>query len=326
MSKSADRVFRLLELLRQIQNSKATAQTLADSLEVSLRTVRRDIQLLRDSGIPINFNYEDNRFDLEGSYLLPSMEFTPEEAMTLLVLCTEMGGDQQLPFFEPARNAALKLASGLPPDLSEQVQAAHSAMSIRIPAANPLDEQDKIFSQLIESHRERRAIRIAYKSPAEPDEISTLLHPYKLLYSMRSWYVIGRSSLHREPRTFNISRIHKIELLDQTYAIPRNFRLSKYLGNAWRLIPEPGPDSEVLIRFDAKVAQNVSEVRWHPTQRVLFNSDGSIDFHATVSGLNEISWWVLGYGKHAKVLQPEGLRNLVASQIREMSSLYDDVE
>jgi len=59
---------------------------------------------------------------------------------------------------------------------------------------------------------------------------------------------------------------------------------------AWHLIPEPGPDREVLVRFDKMVAQNVAEVVWHKTQRLSFNPDGTLDFRVTVSGLGEISW------------------------------------
>jgi len=44
------------------------------------------------------------------------------------------------------------------------------------------------------------------------------------------------------------------------------------------------------------VAGNVAEVLWHQTQRVEWNDDGSIEFHATVDGLGEITWWLLGYG------------------------------
>ena len=51
----------------------------------------------------------------------------------------------------------------------------------------------------------------------------------------------------------------------------------KHLGNAWRLIPEPGPDWEVCVRFSPLVAKNVAEITWHKTQQTSFNPDGSLD-------------------------------------------------
>ena len=67
------------------------------------------------------------------------------------------------------------------------------------------------------------------------------------------------------------------------------------------MIPEKGRDSEVVVRFSKLVAQNVAEVNWHKTQRLAWRDDGTLDFHVTVSGLNEISWWILGYGDQAEV-------------------------
>jgi proteasome accessory factor B len=70
------------------------------------------------------------------------------------------------------------------------------------------------------------------------------------------------------------------------------------------------------------VAQNVAEVAWHRTQHVDVLPNGAIEFHADVSGFNEIVWWILGYGDQAEVLAPEKLRRLVAQRARNMHELY----
>ena len=93
------------------------------------------------------------------------------------------------------------------------------------------------------------------------------------------------------------------------FEIPRGFSLERYLGNAWHLIPEPGPDHDVLIRFSPMVARNVAEVAWHKTQQLTWNDDRSLDFQVRVSGLNEISWWILGYGDQAEVRKPAPCAN-----------------
>jgi predicted DNA-binding transcriptional regulator YafY len=165
-------------------------------------------------------------------------------------------------------------------------------------------------------------VRIRYQSLTEWKEICTRLEPYRLLFSRRSWYVIGRSSLHRSRRTFNVGRIRKLEVLDDTFQIPRRFSVDRYLRNAWHLIPEPGRDSRVLVRFSKQVAQNVAEVVWHKTQQTSEREDGTLDFRVTVSGLNEISWWILGYGDQAEVLEPPELRRLIAERAMRMAERY----
>ncbi|HEX4149205.1 MAG TPA: WYL domain-containing protein, partial [Pirellulales bacterium] len=110
--------------------------------------------------------------------------------------------------------------------------------------------------------------------------------------------------------------------LGSGFRLPRGFNIDRYLRNAWHLIPERGPDEHVVIRFEKLVAQNVAEVSWHKTQRLESLSDGRLDFHATVSGLNEISWWVLGYGDQAEVLRPKKLRDLVVRRAKSMLRRY----
>ena len=77
------------------------------------------------------------------------------------------------------------------------------------------------------------------------------------------------------------------------------------------------------MRFSPLVAQNVAEVAWHKTQRVEERPDGSIDFHVRVSGIGEISWWILGYGDQAEVLKPARLRQLIAERAGRMMEMYN---
>ena len=166
-------------------------------------------------------------------------------------------------------------------------------------------------------------VPIEYDSLTEWERITTKLRVYQLLFSKHSWYAIGRSSLHGEVRTFNVSRIVSLEMLSDVYSMPNGFSLERHFRNAWYFIPGPGPDDNVVIRFQPLVARNVAEVLWHKTQRLKFQDDGTLLFHARVSAINEIVWWILGYGDQAEVLQPLKLRRLVAHRARVMVERYD---
>ena len=317
------RVGRLITLLGHLQSGRGhNTSTLAEMCGVSRRTIFRDLDLLREAGVPLWYNAEEQRFYLTGRSLLPPTSFTPEEALSLVLLCHELGHDRGLPFCQPARAAALKLESSLPQPLREHLRQVSGAVAIQLQQVNPLAEAQPVYQQLLSAIGGHYAVRIEYNSFADAERITTKLHPYRLLFSRRSWYVVGRSSLHREVRTFNVGRIDKLVPLDERYRLPHGFSLQRYLRNAWHLIPEPGPDAEIVVRFQPLVAGNVAEVVWHPTQRLVWNADGSLDFHATVSGVQEVSWWVLGYGDQAEVLGPAPLRDLVAQKSERMAAIY----
>ncbi len=316
-----DKLNRLLKLLAVLQTGRPSVETLCTVCNVHRRTVFRDLETLKRCGFVINFDKGQQRYSVVHNAVLPELQLTLDEAIALITLCFESGDEIHIPFFQAARSAAIKLQGLLPPSVADQLGRIGNAMRIKPEPVNPLTEAQTVFEAIRRAHQRRCAIRITYKSPVQP-EIRTLLHPYHLLFNRRSWYVIARSSLHREVRTFHVGRIVAFEETDTTYQIPRGFTLQKYFRNAWNLVPESGPDHEVVVRFSSLVGQNVAEVAWHPTQRVLTNEDGSVDFHVTVSGLNEISWWILGYGKEAEVLQPPALRELLRNHVAEMTKRY----
>ncbi len=268
------------------------------------------------------FDENQQRYRIPAANFLPPTNFTAEEALALIVLCHELGDGSALPFFGPARSAALKLESTLPAGLRDQLRAACDAIEILPVPANPLLGHESTYERLLEAASRRQCVRIYYESLTEWKEICTRLNPYRLLFSRRSWYVIGRSSLHRSTRTFNVGRIRKLEVLDDHFEIPQGFSIDRYLRNAWHLIS--GPDADVVIRFSKMVAQNVAEVAWHKTQQTTFNDDGTLDFRVKVSGLEEISWWILGYGDQAEVLSPVKLRRMIADRVVRMAEVYRD--
>ena len=296
------------------------ASALAQTCGVSRRTIFRDLDALRRAGAPLQFDEVEQRYRIPDAYYLPPTSFTPEEALALLVLCYELG-NRRLSFFEPARSAAIKLESNLPSALREYVRDVSGSLQIYLKQTAPLDHGSDHYQQLLSAISRKRFVRIRYDGPTE-GIISTKLSPYRMLFTRRSWYVIGRSSLHRSTRTFHVGRITQLELLEDKFQPPRNFSIERYFRNAWHMIPERGRERNVHVRFQRKVARNVAEVLWHKTQRCELHSDGTLDFRAKLTGLKEFSWWVLGYGDQAEVIEPEELRSMVASHAAAMLKRY----
>ncbi len=317
------RTERLLRLIAILQSGRGhNVASLASACHVSRRTIFRDLDTLRDAGVPVRFDSERQHFHIPGQYYLPPTNFTHEEALAVIVLCHELGSENRLPCYDAAVSAAVKLENCLPPNLREEVREVAGRMNIRLHSANTLDEHRDHYNKLVQAIGERQCVRIQYGSVAEAQTIQTKLNPYQMLFNRRSWYIVGRSSIHRATRTFNIGRIQHLEVLDERFKLPKNFSLDRYLGNAWNLIPEPGPDKEIHLRFQAQVAQNVAEVNWHKTQRIEYRDDGSLDFYATVSGLHEISWWILGYGDMVEVISPGKLRRMIIDRIQKSAAIY----
>lgn len=318
------RIRRLVRLLELLQSGHAynTVQ-LADLCNISRRTVFRDIRILQDSGVQVQFMEDRQGYTLPSNFFLPPMDLKLNETLSLLLLCQELGDQQQgIPFQSAAREAGFKLLSNLPRHLRDYVGELSSAITLQLDSRSDFTESQPHFERILQAIVDHRQIRIYYDSFADKKEISTVINPYRVLFSRRSWYLIGRSTLHRETRTFHVGRIKDSQTLDSLYKIPQRFSLERYLGNAWHLIRNPKEKHTVVVRFQPLVARNVAEVRWHKTQKLKWNKDGTLDFHVDVEGLTEIIWWILGYGEQAEVLQPLKLRKQIAKQIQNMADKY----
>ena len=101
------RINRLLRLLQMLQTGRGyNASGLAKACGVGRRTIFRDLQTLRDAGVPLEFDSKAQRYFVASSLLMPPAQFTAEEALALIALATEFGRNRGLPFYEPAYNAS----------------------------------------------------------------------------------------------------------------------------------------------------------------------------------------------------------------------------
>ena len=311
---------RMFSILKMLEAGHLTIHHLSVVLKRSVRTIQRDIDLLQRVGYPIVMDSENNEFYLVSNYGVPSMTFTLPEALALLVALQE-NGRSGAAFVEESNKAALKIASTLSPEFLGLVSDLRDQF-LALDTPKEISNQKNSFEMLLDAVAAGNVVRAVYRSPAEPAEIETDIYPYVVFWGKRSWYMAGFTALYGEVRLFKISRFSELKLTKKHFNRPSGFSLRHFLGNAWNMIPSFGPDQEIKIRFSPKVAQNVAEVRWHATQETRFLPDGSLEARFVVSGLNEISWWVLGYGAEAEVVQPPELREILKKHIARMSEIY----
>ena len=244
-----------------------------------------------------------------------------EEALALVLLASELGKTGRLPLFQPARDAAAKIESILPLGLRATLGSLVRHMAVR-PAAtarhNALQETYYLVQRAIVRNQSLQAVYVSFH---DAGQIRTRLDPYWLLFHERAWYVIGRSSKHSDVRTFKLGRFKELKATGKTFKRPKGLTLEKHLGNAWRMI-RGKKAYEVELKFSPLVGPNVAEVNWHKTQRIRWDDDGAVYFSCTVDGLDEIAWWVLGYGPEVEVLKPADLRRRIAGMAARMLKLY----
>ena len=319
------RIGRVVQLLTTLQAGKNySAGDLSNIFGKSRRTIFRDLKELEAIGLPFRYDQKAGGYTVDPEFFLPPLDLNLQEALSLLLLVHKARNNIQLPFKNSALLAGLKIENNLPVKIRQYCDTALKNVSTRPSPQAPASHLDRIFSQLQKALATKHVVQMKYNSLFEGRIIDVELCPCHLLYNHRAWYVLGLSSMHRGVRTFKLNRIKELNLLDKCFVEQGRFDLYEYLGRAWAMISE-GRIYNIKLRFLPKVAENVTEVQWHSTQKVTRESDGSAIMELRVDGLNEISWWILGYGDQVQVLAPEALRKRIVEAATNMISINQQV-
>jgi predicted DNA-binding transcriptional regulator YafY len=316
------RVHRLLRLITVLQRDEPnTTAGLMRELGVSRRTLFRDLQMLQEAGVP----YQHDRaqgYRIDKGVYLPPINLTVPETLGLMLLGKSAATQRDRPMVAPALSAIYKLIATIPDPIREACGELMTHVSV---AADPVtlgDQETRYHTLLQRCIDQGTTCRIVYQSPAEDDGLHAMLCPYALHFVNRAWYVLGYTDAHDEVRMLKLVRFIEIQPTDETFDKPENFRVEDKLGSAWRLIPE-GREYRIVLEFSKKVATNVSEVLWHNSQKHETLPDGRCRMTFTVDGINEIAWWLCGYGDQVVVVKPPELRDRVEAMLRSALKQYE---
>jgi predicted DNA-binding transcriptional regulator YafY len=326
MAADYSKMARLLRLVLLMQQDEAGgAKELADKLGVVERTLYRDLNILESLGIPCYHDPDSGRYRIRKDFFLPPLQLTSSEVLALSVIAEQIAGQEQIALTRPAARALEKIRGQLPDRVLRSADAMEPHVEIKLPPSGPADEAYgqvyDIIQQGIASHR---SLRCRYDSlnPETDTERTFLFDPYMLSFDQRAWYVVGHHHARSGIRRLKLVRFTDIRLTDQPFVMPADFSMDAFRGDAWRMV-RGDQRYKVVVHFDAMMAETVQDTHWHRTQEVDFEEDGSLIFRCEVEGLDEIVWWVLGYGPHARVIQPPALIAQVAAKVREMARVYD---
>jgi len=317
-----NRIQRLLKLITMLQTGqKYSSSELMKELSIGRRTLYRDFNMLKLAGIPIRYQAAHKGYTIDKSFFLPPINLTFHESLALMMLAEKYRTHVGIPNTDAAMTAAMKIESVLPAEIRDYCGSILDTIEFRPDPATDAKGTAPLFDLLWHTIREHKTLDITYDSYYEQSEIQTRLDPYRLVFITRGWYAIGYSHAHAEVRTFKVDRIIHAAATRGHFKPDPNFDLTRYFGNAWQMV-RGKKRYPVRIRFSPKVAGNVEEVLWHPTQQTHRLDDSSLCYEVEVDGVDEIAWWVLGYGKEAVVEKPAELKKIIAAHIRGMAQQY----
>lgn len=173
----------------------------------------------------------------------------------------------------------------------------------------------QMLGPLARALRERRVVRFSYRKPSESSGKTRLAHPLELFEWDGMPYLQARDpdDLLSPIKRFALSRIDRLEVLEETFKSPPKRQIPSCLGAFCATV------FDATIRADPPHAPYVRERQWHPKQKTRENADGSIEFTLPFGDYGEASRWILGRGPGFRPLAPERLVEAWKKAIRELA-------
>ena len=201
---------RLLAIVIALQNGPRTAQSLADHLEVSRRTILRDMQTLAEIGVPIYAEAgPGGGFRLMERFRLPPLQFHAQEAMAVLFALESLAKLADTPFSEARWTATEKIKAIMPEETLRQMEPLLERGELKIPQRTVKTPH---LPALFEYTAESVPIRVLYRSETRRRWLR--LHPERIYTAHGFWYCAAYSETHGEARTFRVDRMERVEAMD----------------------------------------------------------------------------------------------------------------
>jgi predicted DNA-binding transcriptional regulator YafY len=326
MSESQPVLVRQWRLLRLLSAHPAglALRELATALEVSQKTVRRDLGLFQRVGFPLQeivgpHGAKHWRIGPAGGEI--PLGFTFDEALAMYLGRQSLQPLAGTLIAEAAARAFGKLQAAFGPRVVRYLEKMRGLFIETAFGVTDYSAHAEILDRLMIAIEERRVVFIAYRSQRATEPVTYDVHPYRLLRHQGTLYLVGYKPMDDAVRTWRVDRIEQADVERMPFTVPADLDLdARFAGSLG--IYEGHDDIAVTLRFRPPAARFVQEKKWHTSQRFLPQRDGSLIAELRLSSTAELKPWVLGFGPAAEVLQPASLRAEIAADLQQMLTAY----
>ena len=304
------RATRLVSLLLLLQTQgQLTATEIAGRLDVSVRTVHRDIESLAAAGVPVEaVRGPSGGYRLAGGYRTRLTGLTADEAEALFAAGMP-GPAAELGLGGELAAARLKVLAALPSELQER--ATRASRLFHLDTRGWFKAEDAVPHLPALSAAVWRGCRVRIRYREGREVVQRTIDPLGLVLKGGAWYLIA----HRIAgmRVYRVSRVASVRALDESFERPGGFELATFWDDWSRAFEQSRPRVEVTVRVSEEMRRRLpGEPRIEADGRVVVVFDSLGDAYREL----------LRFGADVEVLEPEELRARVSGTAREVAALY----
>lgn len=317
-----ERMHRIHEAIRS--GRLPNCSSLARELEVTPKTVMRDISFMRDSfKLPLEYDGAAHGYRYTGEVSdFPEFEVGAEELAALFLARTAMDSIRGTALADKLRGVFGSITRSIQERVRLDWADLDEAFTRKVPEVRGRDV--KLFGQLADAVVRQVDVDFHYRKLGADRATGRRVQPLHLGEVDGGWYLIGRDLDRESLRTFALARITRLRVGGQRFERPPGFDGREHLRRSFGIWGAAGDGSLqlVTVRLRDYAARLAQERRWHPTQevKVLDGRGEHVELCFEAGALEEVVRWVLSFGSKARVIGPPELKRLVREEVRRMGA------
>lgn len=300
-----------------------TAQEMADALEVSLRTINRDLDFLRDQyRAPLEYDAKNRGWHYtQKDFFIKYVPLKEGEFFSLALFDKLLMQYRNTPIEGQLRSVFRKIMRSLPDSITVDSRFLSDDITFISDTLAQIDT--RTFDAVMDALKSRRVLRFEYQPLQKTTFMERALDAYHVVCQRGNWYVIGRCHLKDDVRIFSFSRMRNVEVLDERFERPADFDVDKHIDSAMGVWASTKIPYKVRLLFDPSIGTFAAERTWREGQKTVQNPDGSVHVEFETTQLLEVKRWVLGQGRTVKVLSPPELIREIKSELKDTLAQYE---
>jgi predicted DNA-binding transcriptional regulator YafY len=316
------RANRLLSIVLLLQSHRQlTARDLADRLEVSERTIHRDMEALSLAGIPVVAERgTGGGWSLLGEYRTNLTGLNEAEIQSLFVTKpARLLADLNLE--KAAEGALLKLLAALPSIYRRGAEYARQRIHIDVTGWNRSDEAVPLLHMLQEAIWQERRLRMIYQR-GECERVERLVDPLGLVAKGSVWYFVA--AVEGEVRSYRVSRVEGAELTEVPCIRPPDFDLASYWEQSTAQFRASLPRYQATVKVRPEIISRMPYAgRFARIERMdQADDEGWVRVYLRFDVEEMACEYALGFGTQLEVLEPITLRNKVIDAAKSIVAFY----
>ena len=315
--------YRLLQIDEEIRSGKfPNATSLSKKIEVSSRTIQRDIEYMRDMyNAPIEFDtYKNGYYYTEENFYIKSVPLSEGELFSVALFDQLLEQYRNTPLENDLRSVFKKIEMSLPNKItldSSFLQNQTTFIPDQMGTINP-ENFSKVFSAL----KNRHVLDFEYRPLQKTTWMTRRINPLHAVCQKGNWYVMGFCHDKKDIRVFNFSRMQNVTESKEEFDIPEDFNPDKYFDKEIGIWLSATKKYTVELLISAEIGTFALERSWNKNQKIEQREDGSVWVSFETTQLPEVKRWVLGQGKTVKVLGPDELIAQVKEEVAAVLGMY----